>query len=1279
MSEQGPGVRADHQGDIMTITETGPYSSMAALRTANALLAEQRRSAGEGPDLVVAAETFVARGSATGALLSEEDARWSAQGLLDYWAAAIERAGGLAPDATLAEFDPLLAPELPDSACPYRGLDAFNETNTGIFFGRQRVVAELVERLRDHRLLAVVGPSGSGKSSLVRAGLLPALRTNGVPGSAGWQILPPMVPGSDPSAALDRALTADDGSGAPLLLLIDQFEETFTLCTDEVRRTEFLNHLVALATDKGMPHRVVLTMRSDFEPFIARAEALHPLYGAGKVTLPPLTAGELRETIERPAEQVGLKFEAGVVDSLLGDILGEPAALPLLQYSLLKLWDARERNRVTLAAYKQVGGGRLALARGADAAYAALIPEEQVTARRILLRLVRPGEGLEITSNRVRRAELDRGGEDPGRVARVLGKLVDARLLRLTPGDTLDDTQVEVAHEALVRNWPTLVEWLEDERLSLRHRQRLSAAAEQWQRLSRDPAALLAGRLLEEARGYEDLSAMEREFVGAGVAAEAARARRVARTSLMIRVLLVITTIASVVATILAVQANKERDQAQVARSDAVVAQSLATTAQSETERQRVVIDSQRLAFASQTQIRDNTGAGLLLAYEASACDDNPVTGQTLRDTIDTVQWRLIALIDHTSSVSSAVFSPDGQRILTASADNTARLWNTAGTPLSTLSGHTASVWSAVFSPDGQRILTASADKTARLWDAAGTPLSTLSGHTEYVWSAVFSPDGQRILTASGDGTARLWDAVGTPLATLSGHTSEVWSAVFSPDGQRILTASADHTARLWDAAGTPLATLSGHTGSVFRAVFSPDGQHILTADDNTARLWDTAGTSLATLSGHTGGVNSTVFSPDGQRILTASADKTARLWDAAGTPLATLSGYTSFVESAVFSPDGQRILTTSGDGTARLWEAAGTPLATLSGHTGEVWSAVFSPDGQRILTASQDDNTARLWDAVGTPLATLSGHTDSVNSAVFSPDGQRILTASTDTTVRLWDASGQPLATLSGHTGGVNSAVFSPDGQRILTASDDGTARLWNAAGMLLATLSGHISSINNLPFVDPSGRPLATISVTSAVFSSDGQRILTASRDGTARLWDAAGTPLSTLSGHTDSVNSAVFSLDGTRILTVSADNTARLWDAAGMPLATLSGHTGSIYRAVFSPDGTRILTASADNTARLWDAAGTPLATLSGHTDSVNSAVFSPDGMRILTASQDGTARQYLVSSEDLRRAAACRVNRGLTDEEVARFQVPTPLTFDFAARQCPPVYSWQQGTK
>ncbi|MEI7768992.1 MAG: hypothetical protein WCI67_03335, partial [Chloroflexales bacterium] len=1004
----------------MTITEAGPYSSMAALRAANTQLGELRRSGGDGPEQVAAIATFLARGTATGALLAEEDDRWSAQGLLDYWAAALERAGAAAPEATLAEFDPLLAPDLPESACPYMGLDAFGEANAGLFFGRRRVVAELVDRLRDQRLLAVVGPSGSGKSSLVRAGLLPALRADGVPDSAGWRILPPMVPGSDPLAALERTL----GSGAGLrLLIIDQVEEAFTLCTGEARRAEFLARLVALATGEG-GGRVVLTMRSDFEPFIARAEALQPLYEAGKVALPPLTAGELREAIERPAEQAGLKFEAGVIDALLGDILGEPAALPLLQYSLRKLWEARERNRVTLTAYRKVGGGRLALARGADAIYARLIPEEQLTAKRILLRLVRPGEGLEITSNRVRRAELDQGGEDPGRVARVLEKLVAARLLRLTPGDTPDDTQVEVAHEALVRNWPTLVEWLEDERLNLRQRQRLSAATEQWQRLGRDPGALLAGRLLEEARQYEDLSELERAFVDASTAAKEAHTRRATRTSLIIRALLVITTIASVVATVLAGQALQ-------------------------TSR---IIDAQRLAFAAQTLLRDNPETGLLLAYEANVRDDSPVTTQAMRNMIDAVSWRPTLLSGDTAAVKSAVFSPDGSRILTASTDRTARLWDAKGQLLVTFSGHTDTVNSAVFSPDGTRILTASYDKTARLWDASGQLLATLSGHIGPVYHAVFSPDGSRILTASEDGTARLWDTNGQLLVTFSGHGNIVNSAVFSPDGTHILTASTDRTARLWDAKGQLVTTFSGHKNTVSSAVFSPDGSRILTASyDNTARLWDTNGQLITAFFGHTAPIYHAVFSPDGTRILTAAADNTARLWDVNTQPLATFSGHTNWVNSAVFSPDGSRVLTASDDGTTRLWDASGAPLATIKDHTAlipvPIYRAVFSPDGTYILTASAD-RTARLWDAEGDLVTTFSGHKNTVSSAVFSPDGSRILTASADGTARLWDTSGQLLATLSGHTSAVGSAVFSPDGSRILTASADGTARLWDTSG---------------------------------------------------------------------------------------------------------------------------------------------------------------------------------------------------------------------------------------
>ena len=360
------------------------------------------------------------------------------------------------------------------------------------------------------------------------------------------------------------------------------------------------------------------------------------------------------------------------------------------------------------------------------------------------------------------------------------------------------------------------------------------------------------------------------------------------------------------------------------------------------------------------------------------------------------------------------------------------------------LVGHQGPVQSACFSPDGARVVTASYDRTARLWDAAtGQELAALHGHEGRVESASFSPDGARIVTASWDCTARMWNAAtGQELAALRGHEDRVWSARFSPDGARIVTASYDRTARIWDAATRQeLAALHGHENWVWSACFSPDGARVVTAsDDRTARLWDAAtAQELAALRGHEGPVLSACFSPDGARIVTASYDRTARLWDAAtGQELVALRGHQDAVQSACFSPDGARIVTASDDRTARLWDAAtGQELSALRGHEGPVQSACFSPDGARIVTAA-DDRTAWLWDAaIGQGLAALPGHEDRVWSARFSPDGARIVTASDDRTARLWDAAtGRELAALRGHKGRVLSACFSPDGARIVTAS---------------------------------------------------------------------------------------------------------------------------------------------------------------------------------------------------------------------------------------------------
>jgi eukaryotic-like serine/threonine-protein kinase len=582
---------------------------------------------------------------------------------------------------------------------------------------------------------------------------------------------------------------------------------------------------------------------------------------------------------------------------------------------------------------------------------------------------------------------------------------------------------------------------------------------------------------------------------------------------------------------------------------------------------------------------------------------------------------KLAVLSGHAGFVIAAAYSPDGTRVVTASYDKTARIWDArTGAELVALVGHGDQVRSAAYSPDGTRIVTASIDNTARVWDAlTGSQLGVLSGHRDQVRSAAYSPDGTRIVTASTDKTARLWDArTGAQLAVLSGNAGLVISAAYSPDGTRIVTASHDKTARIWDAdSGAQLLVLSGHGDRLNSAAYSPDGTRIVTTSyDKTARIWDArSGVQLAVLSGHDDPVFfSAAYSPDGTRIVTASLDRTARIWDArTAAELVVLSGHGDVVASAAYSPDGTRIVTASLDKTALIWDAhMGAQLAVLTGHAGFVTPSTYSPDGTRIVTASHD-KTARIWDArTGAQLAVLSGHEASVfSSAAYSPDGTRIVTASLDNTAWIWDArTGAEIAQVSGHAGWVNSAAYSPDGTRLVTASYDKTARIWDpGTGAQLEVLSGHGDIVE------------------TAAYSPDGTRIVTASDDKTARVWEArTGHQLVVIFGHGDRVATAAYSPDGTHIVTASDDRTARTWDAhTGAELVALSGHGGQVRSAAYSPDGTRIVTASTDKTARIWDArTGEQLAVLSGHAGWVNSAAYSPDGTRIVTASNDKTAR-------------------------------------------------------
>jgi WD40 repeat protein len=1140
------------------------------------------------------------------------------------------RAAFIIPTGLLAKAWPQLS-QLAIPPCPYRGLFAFREEDAQFFFGRETFASQLVEAVRTKPLVAVIGPSGSGKSSVVFAGLIPQLRSQNTwliedfrPGDRPFRHLAAkLVPLLEPQMsetdrlgevkklavslqrgdlALQDVVTRilEKNAGTRLLLVADQFEELYTLCKEESERQRFLNRLLE-ALNGEANFRLALTLRADFLGYALSYRPFADALQNADVKLGPMNRQELRDAIEQPAQLLGVRIEEGLTERILDDVQESPGNLPLLEFALTQLWEKQRDGKLIHDAYEEIGGVEKALAGYAEEEYGKLSEADKQRAQRVFIQLVRPGEGTEDTRRTATRAEVGEDNWD------LVTRLATSRLVVTARNEGAGEETVEVVHEALIREWGTLRRWVNDNREFRTWQERLKARMREWKDAGADDGALLRGAPLAQAEEWQqkrsgELSKEEREFIEASLAL---RDREIKQK-----------------------EQRRQRTVIGLAGFSAV-ALSLAGFAgwgwlTAEINQLNTVIQSSKAFFASNKEdaLTESLKARKLLkqVFWADASTRSEVEG-VLAQAVYGVKPPNPLGEGHSDSVTSAVFSPDGKRIASASGDRTVKIWDaTTGKLLATLSGHSDSVISAVFSPDGKRIASASWDKTVKIWDAAtGKELATLSGHSIFVNSAVFSPDGKRIASASDDNTVKIWDAAtGKLLATLSGHSSPVISAVFSPDGKRIASASRDSTVKIWDAAtGKLLATLSGHSAYISSAVFSPDGKRIVSASyDKSVKIWDaTKGKEIRTLNAHSASVSSAVFSPDGKRIISASWDKTVKIWDATtGKEIRTLNGHSKVVRSAVFSPDGKRIASASDDSTVKIWDAAtGKALATLSGHSSDVIGAVFSPDGQHLASAS-DDKTVKIWDAAtGEVIRTLKGHSDSVRSADFSPDGKRIASASWDKTVKIWDAAtGKEIRTLQGHSDSVRSADFSPDGQRIASASDDKTVKIWDAAtGKALATLSGH------------------SYPVFSAVFSPDGKRIVSASWDNTVKIWDAAtGKKIHTLSRHRNIVSRAVFSPDGKRIASAGYDSTVKIWDAdTGEEIRTLSGHSSPVYSTDFSPDGKRIASASADKTVKIWDAdTGKVLVTLSGHSASVISAVFSPDGQQIASASGDYSVRVW-----------------------------------------------------
>jgi WD40 repeat protein/tetratricopeptide (TPR) repeat protein len=1234
---------------------------------------------------------------------------------------------------------------------PFRGLQIFDFEHAPIFHGRTKAIGEVFEALEaqvraQQPFVLVLGASGSGKSSLVRAGVLPLLTQPETIEGTGlwrWSVTRPGAGGSggdcfdtlaaallEPSAlpalrdpesrnaigdlatelrehsdcvalrvrdALDHAARewkirqfqylkekerqlresgrSDDADlpreqrerlelpKARLALVIDQLEELFTTGFSSEVRQNYISALAGLVRSGRV--FVLATLRSDFYPryqeFPDLIELAKP---SGKFDLRPPTPYELGNMIRLPAEAAGLRFEQDQetgqrLDQALRDAASAtPECLPLLEHVLSLLYDeqsARGDDLLRWSDYRELGELKGALAKHAEAVFSTLQPHEQKAFPLMMRYLVTLGQGEEEVPNRRTvpyRDFITSEGTDHDQKAGAKGFVdlfIEKRLL-VADTDPQGEITVSVAHEALLREWQRVKEWLTENREFLRMRDRLDSSLKLWLSRGQQKDDLLGpGLPLAEGeklvKDFEpSLSREQIDYIHASFA-ERKRSKQV-QERVRYAVMGAITVLA-IVAGFQWLRADRQRrTAAQAFKSEAQVAAKLqeqlrqagwASFNQADRQfhlgewQEGIALLARAINFDPQNQVASERFFQELIIHREKMLPP-PVASFTYRDV-----------------VYDAVFSPDGARILTASWDKTAKLWDAASGRLIGVFAHQGAVNAAAFSPDGARILTASSDKTARLWDAASGKLIASFGHQDEVNAAAFSPDGARILTASSDKTARLWDVASGKLIASFEHQATVYHGAFSRDGTRILTASKDRTAKLWNAASGKRIASFDHQDAVYDAEFSPEGAQILTASaDGTARLWDAASGKRIASFDHQNQVYDAVFSPDGAQILTASADKTAKLWDAASGKLIASFVHPESVQSAAFSPNGAQVVTSDWDKTVKVWEAAwGEPVSAFA-HQDGLYHAAFSRDGARILTGSAD-KTAKLWDATSGKLIGSFNHQDGVTDAVFSPDGARILTASLDNTAKLWDAASGKLVASFAHQDGVNAAAFSPDGARILTASKDKTAKLWDtASGKLIASFD-HQDAVHDAAFSRDgariltasadrsaklwdaaSGKLIASFehqdAVYDAAFSPDGARILTASADHRAGLWDAASGKLLASFDHRDEVFQAALSPDGARILTASLDKTAKLWDAATGKLIATFVHQASVYRGVFSPDGARILTASADNTARLWDAVSGKLIASFDHQDSVRWAAFSPDGARILTASWDKTAKLW-----------------------------------------------------
>ncbi|GAB4531313.1 MAG: caspase family protein [Pleurocapsa sp.] len=1182
--------------------------------------------------------------------------------------------------------------------CPYMGLQAFKEDNAQYFYGRESLVQRLLNHIGHKSTMAVVGASGSGKSSVVQAGLLAQLRQGKqIPSSDRWW-LGCFRPGDNPIEALARRLT-DGGTKEQriqqqlriegllyqgvegfvqwlrsrpepvVLLVIDQFEELFTL-TQVRDRLRFLELLLGAVKYAGDRFKLVLTVRADFIASCLEIPELAAILQQTSVLVPPyLTEEDYRSAIAKPAEQVGLQVESGLIQVLLQDLDRSAGDLPLLQFVLQQLWEKRSNGQLTLDAYKEMRGIKGALERQANSVYNSLDPKEKECAQWIFLNLTQLGEGTEDTRRRVTKSDLIVEKYPAELVERTLQTLTAAKLLvvNLDSGNNIgqsrsaetppeddelflaamqQDVTVEVIHEILIRHWSTLRWWLEENRARLRSQRQIEQAAVLWQQKNKQPDFLLQGVRLAEAEEIyvkysDELTDLANEFVAVCLDAREAAQREAKRRLRKAQLTATALGILGLAATAFGVTAYRQKLITQLENVNNLNAISEAQ-----------LLSNQQLASLTTSlkagkQLQGINGWQKLLVGTEDLYEKKTKTAATLQQSIYGTQT-LNILEGHSQKVNAVAYSPDGLIMATASDDGTIKVWNNKGELINTLKAHKGQVtnlalevnirpqknfvnWNIETNFDFNRtrysLVSTGADGKALLWvindNGENYPNAILLGQsTDWMTSVALSSNNK--LAAFGDRNGNIyWESVNQynqKQNISAAHNGWVNALSFSSDSQYLASGGEDGVVKIWQINQDQLQeikTINTNLERVSDLEFSADGKSLVVAGGETVQSWQINDSKLINSYSHSSSVNSVAL--DDKLIATATADGKINLYQN-GTLQQTLTGHTGEVTDLQFrsilnsrsdkSPDlTSKVLVSTGvDKTVRLWTISHNYFSTSPG----ISSVAISPQDSNIFAAADRNNQIKIWQNNSQLLQTLPGHQETITQIKYSPDGKIIASASWDKTIKLWDVENDKLiTTLTGHQNAVNTIAFSPDGKTLISGGEDKTIKLWNLeTDKLITTLTGHTDSIK-------------TVTV-----SPDNKLIASAGYDNKIKIWTIAGELLQTIDGHNLAVTSLQFTTplgSNHTLASASWDNSIKLWKIenegkTSQLLHTLIGHQDGVTTISFNSNGTILASGSGDRNIKLWDVkTGELIKTLRGHTSQINTLAFSNDDNTIISGEE------------------------------------------------------------